>query len=368
MNEKITPAAKSPVPAQSSATSSTSDSTLPPGFYELVDDLKAIVRGAHVRARLKVNTEMIRMYWEIGRTILDRQDAEGWGAKIIDRVSAELRTEFPGQNGYSARNLHHMQKFARTWPESIVQQPVAELPWGHIIALMQSCKTPREQDFYARRAIENGWSRATLELQIRTRLHEREGGALNNFATTLPPGESDILSEIIKDPYCFDFTRATVGETRERDLEDALCERVVQFLTELGAGFAFMGRQYPLRVGASDFRIDMLFYHAALHRYVIIELKTTTVQPEHLGKLNFYLAVADDLLRDAERDGPTIGLLIAADQDQLVVEYALSRTGSPLAVATWTGVDADTAQQLPSAEEVARVAGEVLAPVAAEEG
>ncbi|WP_263168507.1 YhcG family protein [Streptomyces sp. SCSIO ZS0520] len=353
-----------PLPRQSSrardSAPGAADPAVPSGFYELVDDLKTLVRGAHLRARLKVNTEMIRMYGEIGRTILERQEQGGWGSKVIDRVATELRTEFPDQRGFSRSNIKYMQQFARTWPESIGQQIVGQLPWGHIIALMQGCKTRPEQDFYARRASEEGWSRSQLELQIRTRLHERAGGAANNFAATLPAEDAAALSGIVKDPYRFEFTRAVVGGTQERELEDALCERVVQFLTELGAGFGFMGRQYPLRVGRSDYRIDLLFYHARLHRYVVVELKTTKAEPEHLGKLNFYLAVADDLLRDTARDDPTIGLLIAAEQDELVVEYALSRSGSPLAVATWTGVDAEAQQQLPSAEEVARVAQDAL--------
>ncbi|MFJ2739422.1 YhcG family protein [Streptomyces sp. NPDC087440] len=351
MNEKIAAeTAAVAVPAQASS--------LPPGFHEMVDDLKSIVRGAHVRAQLKVNTEMIRMYWEIGRTILEKQGKERWGTKVIDRIATELRTEFPGQRGFSRSNLHYMQQLARTWVEPIVQQPVGQLPWGHIVSLMNKCETRPEQDFYAQRAIQHGWSRSVLDLQIKQRLHEREGAALNNFTLTVPE-DSDVLREITRDPYLFDFT-GLGGNASERSLEDALVARMVLFLTELGTGFAFVGRQYPLRVGGSDFRLDLLFYHVRLHRFVIIELKTGRAEPEHYGKLNFYLAVADDLVRDKELDGPTIGLLVAANRDGEVARYALERSGSPMAVATWTGLDREAQVSLPPAEDLARVADGVL--------
>ncbi|MEU8891304.1 PDDEXK nuclease domain-containing protein [Streptomyces sp. NPDC048442] len=351
MNEKIAAEADVvAVPAQGAG--------LPPGFHEMVDDLKSIVRGAHVRAQLKVNTEMIRMYWEIGRTILEKQGEERWGTKVIDRIATELRTEFPGQRGFSRSNIKYMQQFARTWPEQIGQQPVGQLPWGHIIALMSQCKTHTEQDFYAQRAIQHGWSRSVLDHQIKQRLHEREGAALNNFTLTVPE-DSDVLLEITRDPYLFDFT-GLGGNTSERTLEDALVARMVLFLTELGTGFAFVGRQHPLRVGDSDFRLDLLFYHVRLHRFVIIELKTGRAEPEHYGKLNFYLAVADDLVRNKEVDGPTIGLLVAANRDGEVARYALERSGSPMAVATWTGLDREAQESLPAADDLARVADGVL--------
>ncbi|WP_329120525.1 PDDEXK nuclease domain-containing protein [Streptomyces sp. NBC_01465] len=349
MSDEITANSVS-LPAQSSE--------LPSGFFDMIDDLKSIVRGAHVRAQLKVNTEMIRMYREIGRTILEKQGEEHWGSKVINRIATELRTEFPGQRGFSRSNLHYMQQMARTWPEQFVQQPVGQLPWGHIIVLMGHCKAQPERDFYAERAVQHGWSRNVLEFQIQSRLHEREGSALSNFAATAPE-DSDALQAMVKSPYNLDFTGLD-NQAPERSLEDALVERVVLFLTELGVGFAFVGRQFPLRVGESDFRLDLLFYHYKLDRFVVIELKTGRAEPEHFGKLNFYLAVADDLIRNPERHGPTIGLLVAANHDPAVAEYALARSGSPMAVATWTGVDAEAQKALPSAEDLARVADDVL--------
>ncbi|GAA1377513.1 PDDEXK nuclease domain-containing protein [Streptomyces beijiangensis] len=349
MSDEITAKAVS-LPAQSSE--------LPAGFFDMVDDLKSIVRGAHVRAQLKVNTEMIRMYWEIGRTILQRQGEERWGSKVINRIATELRTEFPGQRGFGSRNLQYMQQMARTWPEQIAQQAVAQLPWGHIAVLLNCRKNRSELDFYARRAVQHGWSRSVLEHQIRNQLHEREGAAISNFAATVPE-DSDALQAMVRSPYDLDFTGLD-NQAPERSLEDALVSRVVLFLTGLGVGFAFVGKQYPLRVGESDFRLDLLFYHCRLHRYVVIELKTGRAEPEHFGKLNFYLTVADDLIRDPEHDGPTIGLLVAANHDPAVAEYALARSGGPMAVATWTGVDAEAQKALPSAEDLARVADDVL--------
>lgn len=247
-------AAKAVVPAQTSG--------LPSGFFELVDELKSIVRGARVRAQLKVNTEMIVMYWEIGRTILGRQREEKWGAKVIDRISTELRTEFPNQRGFSRSNLKYMQQMARTWPDAIGQQAVGQLPWGHVVTLMSRCDTRFELDFYAQHAVQHGWSRGVLGHWIGARLHLTQGAALNNFEATIPE-QSDAAGQISKDPYCLDFTRLS-KESSERELEDALVANLVHFLTELGVGFAFVGRQYPISVGAEEFRIDLLFYHFKL--------------------------------------------------------------------------------------------------------
>lgn len=343
-------AAKAVVPAQGSE--------LPSGFFELVDELKSIVRGAHVRAQLKVNTEMIVMYWEIGRTILARQRAERWGSKVIDRISTELRTEFPNQRGFSRANLHYMQQMARTWPEPIVQQAVGQLPWGHIVTLMSRCETRSELDFYAQNAVHNGWSRGVLGHWIGARLHLTQGAALNNFEATIPE-QSDAASQITKDPYCLDFTRLS-KESSERELEDALVANLVHFLTELGVGFAFVGRQYPISVGAEEFRIDLLFYHFKLHRFVVIELKTTKAQPAHLGQLAFYVGAVDSFVRDPERHDQTIGILIAESRDKATVEFALNLQNQPLAVCTYAALPERVRKLMPSAEDLSRIADQVL--------
>lgn len=348
MTEKI--AAKPVVPAQGAA--------VPPGLTELLDELKTIVRAARVRAALRVNTELVMLYWQLGRTILERQAAEKWGTKVVDRIAAELRTEFPGQRGFSRTNLKYMQQCARTWPEPIGQQVAGQLPWGHIQLLLDKCRDRFELDFYAQHAVHHGWSRDRLRSAIENCLHLREGAAANNFDVTLP-GASAAAQEIVKDPYQLDFT-GLGGEVAERELEEALVARLVPFLTELGVGFAFVGRQYPVRVGDSDYRIDLLFYHCRLHCYVVVELKTRKAEPEHIGKLGFYTAVVDDVLRDAEVDGPTIGILIAGSRDRAMVEYSLRGHNQPLAVSSWSGVPERVRALLPSAEDLTRVADAVL--------
>ncbi|MCX4725524.1 PDDEXK nuclease domain-containing protein [Streptomyces sp. NBC_00963] len=342
--------ARGVLPAQASA--------LPPGFFDLVHDLKAIVRGAHVRAQLKVNTEMLLMYWEIGRTILARQQDEKWGTGIIGRISAELRTEFPNQRGFSTRNVKYMRQLARTWPEQFGQQAAAQLPWGHLQLLMDKCETRFELDFYAQHAVHHGWSRDHLGSMIHTALHRAKGAAANNFDVSLPES-SDAVKEVFKDPYRLDFTELT-GRPAERDLEDALVANLVRFLTELGVGFAFVGRQYPVVVGDTEFRIDLLFYHCKLHCYVVLELKTRKAHPEHFGQLGFYVSVVDDLVRDKEVDGPTVGILIAESRDRSMVEYALRGYSKPLAVSTYAGLPERVQGLLPSAEDLSRIADDVL--------
>ncbi|MFJ6848963.1 YhcG family protein [Streptomyces sp. NPDC091271] len=331
---------------------------LPPGFHEMVDDLKSIVRGAHMRAQLKVNTEMLLMYWEIGRTILERQGEERWGTKVVGRIATELRTEFPNQRGFSARNLQYMQQMARTWAEQFAQQAAAQLPWGHLQVLMDKCKTRFELDFYAQHAVHHGWSRDRLSTHIRSGLHLAQGAAANNFGVTLPQA-SDAAEQVFKDPYRLDFTQLS-DTAAERDLEDALVTRIVQFLTELGFGFAFVGRQYPLTVGDTEFRIDLLFYHFRLHRFVVIELKTTKAHPSHLGQLSFYVTAVDRLLRDPERDDRTLGILIAESKDETVVEFALQSQNEPLAVCTYAALPSRVRELMPSSDDLSRIAQEVL--------
>lgn len=340
------------VPAQS-----TSDDT-PPGYDELLRDIKAEISSAAIRVHRVINTELIEHYWRIGRIILERQSREGWGTKVVGRLSTDLRTTFPGQRGYSVRNLQYMQHLAKSWPDPIAPQPVAQLPWGHVRTLLDTFDDCPTRDFYARQAIAHGWSRNILVHHIETELHLRQGTALNNFDATVPEG-ADLLKELIKDPYRLEFTRLD-NDHSEQDLETALVNHVVRFLQELGVGFAFMGRQYPLKVGAQEFRMDLLFYHARLHRYVVIELKIDRAQPEHLGKLGFYTAVVDDKIRDPQRDDPTLGILIAAHRDEEVVQYSLRGTSRPLAVTTYQTLPAEFRPLLPSPEDLTRVTREVL--------
>ncbi|MEV8310686.1 PDDEXK nuclease domain-containing protein [Streptomyces flavidovirens] len=315
-------------------------------------------------AQLKANTEMLRMYWDIGRTIVERQEKEGWGTKVVARLSVELRSAFPNQRGFSRSNLNYMLKTARVWPEQIVQQAAGKLPWGHLQLLMDKCDTRFELDFYAQHAVHRGWSRDSLGSAIHRSLHLAQGAAANNFRVSLP-GKSEAVQEIFKDPYRLDFTELS-GRPAERDLENALVANLVQFLTELGTGFAFVGRQYPIVVGDTEFRIDLLFYHCKLHCFVVLELKTRKARPEHFGQLGFYVSVVDDLVRDKEVDGPTLGILIAESRDRSVVEYALRGHNQPLAVSTYAGLPDQVRELMPSAEDLSRIADEVLREQSAE--
>ena len=306
----------------------------PAGYPELLQELKTRIHAAQVRAALAVNRELVLLYWSIGREILDRQQAEGWGGKIIDRLARDLQNEFPGVEGYSARSLKYMRALAAAWPEeSIVQQLIAQLPWGHNLRVLDRIKDRPTREWYLRAALEYGWSQNILVLQISGRLHEREGKSLTNFQRTLPPPGSDLAEQILKAPYNFDFL--TLADSfQERELERGLLIHLRDLILELGRGFAFVGSQVPLTVGDETFYIDLLFYHLRLHSYFVIELKTKRFKPEYAGKLNFYLSAADDLIRTPQ-DGPTLGLLLCEGRTNTVVEYALRDVNKPIGVSTY---------------------------------
>lgn len=285
-------------------------------------------------AALAVNNELVQLYWHIGNEIISRQTAQGWGAKVIDQVAHDLRTAFPDMKGLSARNLRYMRAFAAAWPEpAIVQQLVAQLPWGHNVVLLNRFNLPEDRIAYAEAAIERGWSRSVLSMHIEARTLERSGRAISNFERTLPPATSDLAREIVKDPYNFEFL-GVGGEAMEREIEKALVDHVTEFLVELGVGFAYVGRQVSLEVGGEDFFIDLLFYHLRLRCYVVIELKAGKFRPEHLGQLNFYLAAVDGEMAHPD-DAPTIGILLCQSRNQVVAEYSLRGSIQPLGVAEY---------------------------------
>ena len=307
---------------------------LPEGYSSLLADIKKHLVQARLRTMLAANTSLIQAYWHVGQTILARQKAEGWGAKVIDRLSFDLREAFPGMDGLSPRNLLSMKLFAEAFPESpITKQPVSQMPWGHIILLLQKVKSATDRLWYIRATIEYGWSRNILAIQIAARAHARSGKALTNFAKTLPPADSDLANQIFKDPYLFDFL-GTADPRREREVEQALVDHIQSFLLELGAGFAFVGRQVPLEVGDTDSYLDLLFYHLKLRRYVVVELKAVPFEPGFAGQMNFYLSAVDDLLRHPD-DQPTIGLLLCKSKNKLEVEYALRGIDKSIAVSAW---------------------------------
>lgn len=306
----------------------------PSGYTDWLAELKTRIHSAQQRAALAVNRELVLLYWQIGRDILARQAREGWGAKVIERLAHDLRTAFPDIRGFSRANLMYMRAFAEAWPQAeIVQQAVGQLPWGHNLVLLGKLKDPEQRLAYAQRAIEHGWSRSILEMQIETRLLEREGQAITNFAERLPAPGTDLARQSLKDPYLFDFLR--IGkEADEREIETALVQHITQFLLELGAGFAYVGRQVHLEVGGDDFFIDLLFYHLKLRCYVVIELKADKFKPEHLGQLGFYLTAVDRQIR-SEHDNPTIGLLLCKGKNKVVAEYALGDKTQPMGIAEY---------------------------------
>lgn len=317
---------------------SSSPTTPTDGYADWLAELKTRIGAAQQRAALAVNTELLQLYWQIGRDILERQADQGWGSKVVDRLSRDLRGAFPEMKGFSSRNLKYMRAFAAAWPEpNFVQQAVARLPWGHNVVLLDKLGSSTERAWYAAKAVEHGWSRNVLVLHLESRLIERQGAAVTNFARVLPALQSDLARESLKDPYRLDFL-GLGDEAHERDIENALVEHVTDFLLELGAGFAYVGRQVRLEVGQEEFFVDLLFYHLRLRCYVAIELKAGKFKPEHLGQLGFYLTAIDADVKD-QLDAPTIGLLLCRSKDKVVAEYALRDSTRPLGVAEYLLVD-----------------------------
>ena len=369
--------------------------TIPTGYAELLDEIKGRIRSAQIKAALSVNRELIGLYWSIGRDIVQRQRREGWGAKVIDGLAADLRLEFPEMSGLSRTNVYRMRAFylayepegeivpqpvgqlaekgdstksrlarqaaasivpqpvgqlvrgsrpslstaipaqpARELDAPILPQPVAEIPWGHNVDLIEKLKDHDQRLWYARQTTANGWSRTMLLQWIESDLFARQGKAVTNFQRTLPAPQSDLAQQLLKDPYNFDFlTLAT--DAHEREAEAGLITHIRRFLLELGVGFAFVGQQYPLEVGGEDFSIDLLFYHCRLHCYFVIDLKMRSFEPEHAGKMSFYLSAVDELLRDPAVDQPTLGLILCRDKNRLIAEYALRDIHKPIGVAGW---------------------------------
>ena len=311
-----------------------SKAELPGDYASTLRELKQRITGERLRVVMAANAGMVLLYWDIGQTILQRQATEGWGAKVIDRLSADLRQAFPDMKGLSPRNLKYMRAFAEAWPDkAIVQRVIAQLPWRQNIALLERLDDPDVRLWYARKTVEQGWSQPILCLQIEGQAHKRQGKALTNFPATLPPADSDMAAQIFKNPYLFDFI-GTADPRREREVEQALVDHIQRFLLEMGAGFAFMGRQAHLEVESQDFYLDLSFYHVKLRCYVVVELKAVPFDPAFVGQLNLYLSAVDDLLRQPD-DKPTIGLLLCRSKKKLVVEYALRDLKKPIGVAAW---------------------------------
>jgi len=329
---------------------------LPEGYTGFLVEIKEQIKQERLKAVISANSALVLMYWNIGRSILNRQNREGWGAKVIDRLSVDLKYEFPEMNGFSSRNLKYMRKFAECWPDiSIVQELLAQISWYHNIALLEKLKDQNLRLWYAHQSIENGWSRNILAMQIESKLHKRIGQTANNFEIALPPDDSDMANQIFKDPYLFDFL-GTAEVRKESELENKLIEHLEKFLLELGQGFAFVGRQVHMEVGGDDFYIDLLFYHLKLRCYVVVELKSGKFCPGHVSQLTMYMNIVDDMLRHPD-DKPTIGLLLVKEKNHLVAKYALMGNKKPIGVAEWEQQITDSLPEnlkpsLPSIEEI----------------
>jgi len=332
--------------------------TLPAGYAALLENIKTRVSTAQVKAALSVNRELIQLYWDIGRLIVERQEREGWGKSIVERLAADIQRDFPGIQGFSPVNVWRMRSFFLAYraPETDLSQavtelkrenlsqavtdsasqppaPIAQIPWGHNQVHLFKLKDGVHRLWYAQQAVLHGWSRAVLTVQIETDLYARQGAAVTNFAATLPAPQSDLAQQAIKDPYIFDFLTLH-ADAVERDLEQGLIDHVRQFLLELGAGFAFVGQQVHVQVGADDFYLDLLFYQLRLRCFVIVDLKMKGFTPEDAGKMNFYLSTVDEQMRHPQ-DQPSIGLILCKENNRLIAEYALRDVNKPIGVAEW---------------------------------
>jgi len=325
-------------------------------YLDFIEAIKKEIQNQRISVVLNANSSMICLYWNIGKAILQKQEKEGWGAKVIDRMAKDLKDAFPDMSGFSPRNIKYMRKFAECWPDfEIVQRVVAQIPWRSNISLMDKLHDEESRIWYAQKTIENGWSKTILDMQIQSGLIERTGKSVNNFPVALPPADSDMANQIFKDPYLFDFLGTDVPR-REVEIERKLTEHIQNFLLELGQGFAFVGRQVHLEVGGDDFYIDLLFYHLKLRCYVVIELKACDFEPGFISQLNMYQNVVNDILRHPS-DNPTIGLLLVKGKNQTVVEYSLAGYQNPIGVAEWKNqmvkaLPEELKSSLPSIEEI----------------
>jgi len=335
-------------------------------YKKWIAELKTKFRQAQIKAAIKVNTTLLEFYWELGRDIVEKQKSSNWGSGFLKQLSMDLIAEFPDITGFSKRNLERIRQWyvfysiAENFTAQVVshldnQIPdiLLQIPWGHNIVIMQKTRSLEEALFYVNKTLENGWSRAVLTHQIESKLFERQGMAITNFAVTLPKPQSDLAGQLIKDPYNFDFLTLT-EDYNERELERALTEHITKFLLELGSGFAFVGKQKALQVGERDFFIDLLFYHTIMHCYVVVELKTVDFEPEFAGKLNFYIKAIDEQIK-TENDKPTVGILICKSKDKTVVEYALSDIYKPMGVSEYQLIQTlpeELKLNLPSIEQI----------------
>ena len=332
-----------------------------------INELKKQVRSVQIKAAIAVNSELIKFYWELGKSISEKQ-AE-WRSKFLENLSSDLQDEFPEMKGFSVTNLKYCKLFYNYFTKrpqleddlQNIKSPqleddlnfVKQIPWGHIKLIINKIKNEKEAHFYIQQTIENNWSRETLALQIKTDLFERNGKVINNFKNTLPEPFSDLAEQTLKDPYVFDFLTLSI-KAKEKDIENQLILHLKKFLLELGKGFAFVAQQYRFAIAENDYVIDLLFYHIRLKCYVVIELKNTKFIPEYAGKINFYLSAIDSLLK-AEDDKPTIGLLLCRDKNNIEAEFALRDLNKPIGISEFQLTEIlpeELKSSLPTIEEI----------------
>lgn len=331
-------------------------------YKQWLTDLKFRIRNSQIKAALKVNTELINLYWELGKEIVSKQEQSQWGDGLIKQLSSDLQQEFPEMKGFSTTNIKYIKRWYSFYNQDItigqqvvdqLRETVSQIPWGHNSRIIIQCKSIEEAFFYIHKTIENGWSRSILELHIKQQDYQRTRHSVSNFSRLLPTVQSDLAQELLKDPYNFDFLTLT-DSYKERELENALTDNITKFLIELGAVFAYVGRQIPLKVGNKEFYLDLLFYHLKLRCYIVIELKATDFIPEYTGKLSFYLTAVNDLLKHPA-DNPSIGLLICKNKDSFIAEYSLKGISQSIGVSEYELTrlcPEDFKGSLPSIEEI----------------
>ena len=358
-----------------------SNTLLPNGYAQWRNDIEHLIDTAKLHTALNVNVGTLTLYWNIGKSILQKQEQEGWGKQVIEQLSKDLISRYPDDRGYSVRNLRYMKRFASAYPDfpilqvplaelrklpilqatlaelenegrEFVQVPLAQISWYHHISLLPKVKDEAQRAYYITETAQNGWSRDVMLLQIDNGYIHAKGHAINNFEQTLPPLQSDLARYIFKDPYNFSFI-GTVALQNELDIEKSLTSKITDFLLEMGRGFAYIGRQYHISVGGDDYYIDLLMYHLKLHCYVVVELKAVEFKPEFVSKLNFYISAVDDLVKSPE-DKPTIGLLLCRTKSNKKAEFSLRGITQPMGIAQYETekLFADVASALPQIEEI----------------
>lgn len=306
-------------------------------YIQFIKSLKEKIHSAQIKGAISVNRVLIKLYWDIGKDIVEKQNQEGWGSKVLEKVSKDIQNEFPGVEGFSRRNMFRMKSFYQAYeklPQAVAQLddlPVFFIPWGHNALILEKVKNTTERLWYASKIIEHGWSRSMLTIWIENDLYHREGKAITNFKTALPAPQSDLAKQSLKDPYVFDFLELN-KEHLEKEIEDGLVSHIQKFLIELGNGFAFVGQQYPIKAGKKDLYIDMLFYHLKLRCYVVIELKVGEFDSRDAGQMSAYLSAVDDQIRH-ESDQPSIGIILCKTKDNIFAEYVLRNFNRPIGVA-----------------------------------